>query len=412
MTIFRRYDNARDLEASHRIWKECGWLEDGKEAISDLYRSCGSAFVAEVGGEAECLVTTAPGTVRYLTEDVPFSCVTGVTTSRLVRKQGLAARLAAMAVAQAAAEGAMVSGLGMFEQGYYNQLGFGTGSYAHFLSFDPASLQVPSPKRTPRRLHVSDNERIHRARLARRRKHGSCNLIPPEITLGDIESSGHKFGLGYGEGDELTHLLWFHAENVEPGPYRVALAVYRTMEQFLELMGLIKSLGDQVHLVKMEEPPGIQLQDLIRQPFKQRRVTEKSAFASSSRAVAWWQMRLCDVPGCVAKTRLRGDETIRFNLELHDPITTYLEEIGDGSGWRGVGGDYMVTFGRESGAEPGRSDSLPTLTASVGAFTRLWLGVLPAAGLAATDRLSGPAALLEQLDASLCLPVPHIDWNY
>ena len=44
---------------------------------------------------------------------------------------------------------------------------------------------------------------------------------------------------------------------------------YQTGEQFLELMALLRSLGDQVRLVRMNEPPGIQLQDLMIQPFKQ-----------------------------------------------------------------------------------------------------------------------------------------------
>ena len=40
----------------------------------------------------------------------------------------------------------------------------------------------------------------------------------------------------------------------------------------------------------------------------------------------------------------------------------------------------------------GRDETLPTLTCSVGAFTRLWLGVRPATGLAVTCRLAGVPA--------------------
>src|ERR687887_1055244 len=119
MTI-RDYDPGRDKEAAHRIWREVGWLEKGKEEGMDLLVEAGRALVGEAQGEAECLVLTAAGTMKYLSEDLPVSCVTGVTTSRVARKQGLASRMAAKAVAQDAAKGALVSLLGAFEQGYYN----------------------------------------------------------------------------------------------------------------------------------------------------------------------------------------------------------------------------------------------------------------------------------------------------
>ena len=124
---FRDYDSNKDKEAAYRIWREAGWLkrdEKKEEAVSALIE-CDRALVAEVNGEAECLVTTAPGTIRYLDQDLSFSCITGVTTSRVARKQGLASRLTALAVAADAAEGALVAfqngeglamGLGAVEQ--------------------------------------------------------------------------------------------------------------------------------------------------------------------------------------------------------------------------------------------------------------------------------------------------------
>ena len=62
----------------------------------------------------------------------------------------------------------------------------------------------------------------------------------------------------------------------EDGPYMINWCIWRTPEQFMELMGLIHSLGDQVKVVKMDEPPGIQLQDLVRQPIKARTVSRDS----------------------------------------------------------------------------------------------------------------------------------------
>jgi hypothetical protein len=409
---FRDYDPPKDKDAVHRIWREVGWLEEGEkkaEAV-DLLVECGRALVAEVNGEAECLVTTAPGTIRYLDEELPFSAIAGVTTSRVARKQGLAGRLTARAIASDAADGALVAGLGIFEQGYYDQFGFGTGGYEHWTGFDPAQLRVDVAARVPRRITSDDWAIAHASRLARLQGHGSCNLIPPEVTRGEMLWSEKNFGLGYcdGPGGELTHHFWCWVKEAEHGPYTVGWMTFQTPEQFLELMALIRNLGDQVRLVKMREPQGIQLQDLIERPFRQRQVSEKSRFESHMHASAYWQMRICDLRGCLERTHLRGDD-VRFNLNLTDPIERFLAEDAP---WHGIAGEYVVTLGPSSSAEPGIDGALPTLTASAGAFTRLWLGVRPATGLAVTDDLSGPPELLDELDWALRLPEPKPDWDF
>ncbi len=407
---FRSYDPQKDKEAAHRIWLEIGWLEKGKEEAMDLFVECGRALVADIHGQPECLVCTAPGAMRYLDQDVPTSFLTAVTTSRIARKQGFASRLTAQAVAADAAEGALVSALGMFEQGYYNQLGFGTGGYEHWVSFDPASLTVGRKARVPRRITSDDWAPAHACRLARRRGHGSCNIAPPQITRADMLWATNGFGLGYGVGPDggLTHMLWCSVKEIEQGPYSVQWLAYQTADQFLELMALLRSLGDQVRLVRMQEPQGIQLQDILKQPFKQRQVSEKSKYESTIKAAAYWQMRICDLAGCLGRTHLWAGE-VRFNLKLSDPIEGFLEAD---SPWRGISGEYVVTLGRESSAERGSDARLPTLTASVGAFTRLWLGVRPASGLAVTDDLVGPPDLLARLDRILCLPEPKTEWDF
>ncbi len=410
---YRAYDPARDKKAAHRIWYETGWLEPGKaehEEAMDLFVAGGRALVADVHGEAECLVLTAPGYVRYLDDDLPFSCVTAVTTSRVARKQGLAKRLTAAAVAADAADGALVCGLGMFEQGYYEQLGFGTGGYEHWFAFDPARLNVAAKPRVPRRLAADDWESAHRARLVRLRRHGGCNLTPPGLTRAEMIWTKNGFGLGYadGPGAELSHYLWCAAEPAEEGPYTVNWMAYQTPDQFVELMALVKSLGDQVRLVKMREPAGIQLQDLLERPFQLHTLTEKSKYEHKISAAAYWQMRILDVPGCLERTKL-SREGVRFNLKLADPIIEHLDEDAP---WRGVAGDYVVSLGPRSAAERAVDPALPTLTASVGAFTRIWLGVRPATGLAVTDDISGPPELLEALDATLRLPDPKPDWDF
>jgi hypothetical protein len=410
---FRVYDPEKDSDAVHRIWHETGWIEAGHEPQMDLFIEAGRSWVAMIDGEAECLVNTAAGTVRYLDADLPMSCVTGVTTSRIARKQGYAARLTAKSIAADAEEGALVSALGMFEQGFYNRLGFGTGGYEHLVSFAPAALRVgdEARPRVPRRLTSDDWEMVHANRLRRHRSHGACNITSPSFTRAAMAEYKNGFGLGFTDGPDgaLSHHLWGSVPgDVESGPYRVEWMAWQTPEHLLELLGLIKNLGDQVALVRIREPAGVQLQDLLDKPFARYTVTEGSKYEARAKAIAYWQMRICDLPGCLAQTKL-GTGDARFNLRMTDPIERFLP---DDTSWRGAGGDYVVTLGAACGAERGHDAGLPTLTASVNAFTRLWLGVGPPMGLRFTDDLDGPMDLLQQLDHVLRLPDPHPDWDF
>jgi hypothetical protein len=206
----------------------------------------------------------------------------------------------------------------------------------------------------------------------------------------------------------VTHFLWYEADNLEFGPYRVPVLCYSDNQQFVELLGILRSLKEQVRLVAFREPPGIQIQDLLDRPFRNQAKTQGSQYVNRIEAFAGWQARICDVPGCLAVTRLACDP-VRFNLELSDPIEQYLDSD---TTWRGVAGDYVIVLGPDSSAEPGHADELPTLKASVGAFTRLWLGVQPPTGLAATDSLDGTGSLLQTLDTALRLPTPRWDWMF
>ena len=407
---WRDYDIERDRSAIQRIWREVGWLKPGKELGQNLFVSVGRAIVADMDGEPECLVVTAPGHVRHLNDDLPFCCVHGVTTSYIARQQGLAGRLTAQAVANGAADGALMAGLGMFDQGYYDKFGFGSGAYSHWAAFDPARLKVKVRPRAPRRLTADDYEIVHAARLARRRGHGACSFVSANMTRAGMVAHDNGFGLGYYDGATggLTHHLWMKADDVENGPYDVQWMTYQTTDQFLELLALLRGLGDQVKLVRLDEPSDIQLQDLVERPFRERTVRERSKFMPGIDAYCWWQMRMLDVPGCLAQTHL-ADETVRFNLQVTDPIARYLP---DDAPWRGVAGEYTVVLGPESSAVHGRNDALPLVKASVNAFTRLWLGVRPASGLAVTDDLAGPPELLAALDRAVRVPRPWPDWGF
>lgn len=406
---YRPYDSARDKHACWRIYREVGWIRlETEEMVDEFFSNAGKAIVAELNGEAECLVTSSLGDLRYQDEVIPFGCITGVTTSLLGRKQGLAGGLTAAAVAECVADGAAVCGLGMFEQGYYDRLGFGTGSYEVWASLPAADLKVDVTPRVPRRLTLEDFEAVHAARLNRRRAHGSVSLTPSHFTRGRMYH-GNAFGFGYADEPDggLSHLLWCHTDSTSHGPYYVKYLIYRTREQFLELMALLKSFGNQVHIIRMHEPAEVQLQDLVRQPFRLGSMTHGSKHEMNLEAMGWWQMRICDLPACLARTRLCG-EPVRFNLQLSDPIADHLP--GD-QPWRGVAGEYVVTLGPESAAEPGHEAGLPTMQATVNAFTRLWLGVRPATGLATTDKLQAPEELLERLNRLIRLPVPLPDWD-
>ena len=385
-------------------------MDKDQEPGVDALVEAGSAMVAELAGEPECLVTRAPGEIRYLDRDLPFACLTGVTTSRIARKQGLAARLTARSIAEAAAGGALVAGLGMFEQGFYNRLGFGTGGYEHRLAVDPSQLVLSVQHRVPRRLGLDDVHEVHSLRLRRLRAHGSCNLFPVGTTQADMLLYRNVAGLGYHDGPQgaISHCLWFSAKELQHGPFEVGALIYQTWDQLLELLALIRSFGDQIRLVRLREPAGLQLQDLLERPFCRQAVSEHSDFEAGIRADAYWQMRICDLPACLAMTVLPTPE-LRFNLVLTDPIGRYLDQDAP---WHGVSGAYRVVLGPRSSAEPGADEDLPTLKGSVGAFTRMWLGVLPATGLSVTDDLSGPTDLLAALDAALRLPRPSPDWDF
>ncbi len=407
MPISRPYDPDRDRDHALRIWREVGWIAADKQSHTeafDLHVSEGGARVVEQDGAAEAMVCTGPGAVCVDGTDLPASFVTSVTVSRVARRKGYATRATAEAIAQDADAGAALSVLGIFDQGFYDRLGYGTGRGQLFQRIDPANLKVPVPKRTPVRLSVDDFEEVHAARVGRLRGHGGCNLHPPSTTRCEMLWSESPYGIGFRDDDGvLTHHLWLQAEN-ESGPWKVEWYAYRTADQLIELLGLLKGLSDQVRSVRIPQPPLVQLQDLLDRPFRNGGVRRGGEHGPDTRWLAWWQMRINDLPRCVGALSLPGALT-EFDLVLDDP----LAELVDGAG---VGGRWTVRLGPESAAERGHRGGLPVLEASVGAFTRLWLGVLPATTLAVSDRLAGPKGLLQRLDRVVRLPEPCADWPF
>lgn len=408
--LIRPYDAERDRAAAVRVWREAGWLPEGKDAAHvHRFMTTGRTFVAELDGAAEAFAASAPGDLQYLDERLRMAAVSAVLTGRPARRQGLAGRVTARLVAAEAAAGAHVSVLGMFEHGFYNRLGFGSGGYEFLASFDPADLRVDGRARPPKRLTADDWAAMHDALCNRRRGHGSCNLHAAAHTHGELGLTPGGFGLGYADGPDgaLTHFIWGMAEG-ENGPYTVKMLAYRTDAQLRELLALLHGLGDQVHLVRMREPRPFRLQDRLKHPVRDMLTTRTSEFRRGTEALAYWQIRICDLETCLARTRLPRPE-VRFNLDLTDPITRFLP---DDAPWRGIGGRYVVTLGPASRAAPGIEAGLPTLRASVGAFSRLWLGAVPASGLTLGGDFAAPPELVAALDDTLCLPRPSPDWDF
>jgi hypothetical protein len=414
---YRAYDLDRDFDAVVRIFREIGWLKDEEAATAVVRRecACGTGLLAMLRGEPECLAMTHDGVFRHGEADLPLCIVSAVATSRIARQQGLAGRLTAEAIAQDHIEnGSLVAALGIFDQGFYDRIGFGTGTYDNVISFDPASLLVNEVAAGPPvRLGADDTERIHRARTTHAQGHGS--IVPRATDYTHSQMNPPKgFGLGYEDPatGELMHHFWAFADDLDNGPYRIAWLCFRTPTQFRELMNLVRGLGDQVKLVRMIEPPGVQMQDLLQRPIRGRAITRRGPFENRCSAIAWWQARILDLPGCLERTRLPATEEATFRLALEDPIEAHLS-ADTRARWAGVGGDWIVTLGAECHAEKNSTHAdLPTIRTSVGTFTRLWLGVKPPTGLALTCAdLDAPPELLERLDRILLLPEPHPAWD-
>lgn len=397
MTI-RAYQES-DLPHIQRMWKEIGWATSPEEqAALEGFVQDADVAVGTINGEAEALASIHDGIIRYLETDLSLACVTAVTTSMIGRKQGFATETTARVVANALERGVHVAALGMFEQGFYNRLGFGTSAYTNQMVFDPSSLQVSAPYRTPTRLDAGDWEEVHAAHLRRKRSHGGVAINPATYMRAEMATDADGAGWGYYEAGRLTHFVWA-AKKDYSGPLVVNLMSYEQPAQILELLALLREFGDQIRSVKIVEPPEIQLHDLLLHPIRQRIQTAKSPHEARHQTLAWWQMRILDLEHVVAQRSWAGDQ-FSFNLDLTDPLSAY----GNGTGLDGL---YRVTVGKQSLIETGIDPQLPTLTASIGAFSRLWFGVHPASSLALTDQLHGPDSLLGQLDEAFLLPNPH-----
>ena len=404
----RPFDYDKDLDAVKRIWREVGWTTSATETGIDDFFAVGETIVATMDGVPECSVHILDGTMRVQETDLPLCAVMAVTTSRIARSAGFAKKLTALQLARGAEQGAALAALGMFDQGFYDQLGFGTGSYAHRFTIDPSSLDVPHRVPAPVRLTKDDYADMHAAMAGRHKVHGSVVLHQPRLIRGELGFDEDGFGLGYRADDgRLSHFVWLTGSG-ERGPYEVRWLGYENGAQLIELLGLMKSFADQIYSLRMVEPPEIQLQSLLRRPFRTLGATAKGNHANQHESMAYWQARIMDLPACVAGLHLPGVD-LDFSVRVSDPVDGVLP---DDVSWRGIGGEYVVHLGETSHAQRGRDDQLPELQCSVNALTRLLLGIRPASSLALTDDFAGPADLLVELDDSIRLPDAIPGWDF
>ena len=406
--VIRPYDDERDLDGVLRVWRDVGWLnDDDRRGVLGAFLAGGHAEVAPIDDDIECMVHWSPGTIDHTGTPLDLCAVTAVTTSITGRKQGFASTMTSNALRQGAEAGYAVAALGMFEQGFYDRLGFATGSYDVVYRFDPSNLRVDVPYRRPVRVTPDMWEDVHGALTRRLGHHGAVMLTPPRLVEGELGFLEQPFGLGYrDDSGALTHFVTGSMKG-EHGPLHVEFFSYQDTDQLLELLRLLRELADQVRTVRMVEPPHVQMQSLLSEPFRDRMRTRSSEHEGGALAIAWWQLRILDVERCVAALDGAGDP-LTFNLVLTDPLTERL----DSSGWSGIAGDYTVTVDRPSVATPGHAAGAPVLRATVGAFSRLWFGVASATSLAATSDLDGPRELIDGLDRALRLPTPHTGWMF
>ena len=403
-----------DRAAIAKIWREVGWIEDEKEGehlvhfLEDAY-----GYVAEMRGEAEVSVAAHSGFTRYLERDLSMWGITGVTVSRIARKQGLARALTARTLADGAERGHAVAMLGMFDQGFYDQLGFGTCGYEHRLAFDPSSLVVDGPCAPPFRVSADDYAAAHAAILTMERSHGFSWFPTSGHLRAEMLWTPKGFGLGYynAEGDALTHYVWGRLKG-EHGPFLIYWYAYQNDAQLIELLRLIRALGDQVHLVVMKEPVGVQLQDFLRAPFRERSKTHDSSFEANHTSSAYQQVRILDLEAATAACT--GPTDLRIRLELVDPIEAHVPRDAR---WRGLGGSWVVRLGTSgSSAERCAPDTdtgdMPTVSTSVGGWSRLWFGGTTARALAMQGRLATDRETVERLDGYFNLPAPHPVWDF
>ncbi len=405
------YDKEKHLEKCISIWMDAGWLMNGQEKLANLWFDSADALVGKHVNDVVALGLAHSGTFHHAahSQNISFCAISAITVAFQGRKLGFAGTLTAELLARGAERGEAFAGLGMFEQGFYDRLGFANFPYTRIAEFRPSELMLSgSFSSDPVRLGKENWQDIHQNRINRLRYHGSVNL-PPVITRADMEINKKTFAIGFrNKNGEMTHHYVVRSVKGEHGPMRVIWMAFQTPDQFKDILLSIKSFGDQIDIVSLQEPPGIQFQSLLRKPISSSRQSTGSVERKvGTRTGCWSQGRILDVEKCVNGMKCTGEEC-SFNLILTDPVEKYLDSSFE---WRGCGGEYTIRFSNRSNAELGITEGLPVMQCSVNTFSKLWTGTAKASMLPYTDKITAPSSLLEKLDKTLNLPEPSFDWD-
>jgi predicted acetyltransferase len=406
---YRKFDFKKDKDAVYTILNEVGWVHDKKkDKYLNKFLPKANTIVMDIYEQAEVFATSSKGSIRYQEETLKLCAITGVSASLLARKQGYAGNLTATRLALDAEKGAEVGALCIFDQGYYNKLGFSNGNCENLVSFTPSTLKIDRKVKTPVRITEKDYKQIHENRVNRLPNHCAVTL-PEYATQAELGDKNKNMGFGYfDDKGNLTHHIWLHGKGKEQGPLWVQWLAYENLDQLMDLLALLKSFEEQIMMIRMVEPAFIQMQDFIEKPYHIKAMTRKAENQNYIYTTAFWQLRILNLQKCLKKTHLNCED-FSFNLQLTDPIGKYVAEDVK---WKGITGDYVIKLGKDSSAKKGKQPNLPTLKASVGAFTRMWFGIMPASSLVYSDGIDASEKLLMKLDRAFLLPDAHVDWGF
>ena len=244
------------------------------------------------------------------------------------------------------------------------------------------------------------------------RGHGSVSFDAEELPSAELmwdPEGANAFFLGFRDGPQgqLSHHLLARAKG-ESGPYTVHWMSCETGAQLIELMSVLKSLGDQVRQVRMVEPPQLQIQDLIEHPFRLQKLSSGGDMDQRFQTFAESQIRILHLDVCL--TAVSSPVEMELNMVVQDPVADHL----DGEGWRGIGGKYRLRLGSRCEVATAAIDSaVPTLRVGAGALSRMWIGSRAASSLALTDRIDASPDVLAALDEAFRPPAaPNYDWMF
>ena len=100
------------------------------------------------------------------------------------------------------------------------------------------SLRIKHRPAAPYRIEKDHWQAAHANRLIRMQSHGSAAFFPPETSRSVMVEDKNAFGLGYFDGDTITHHMWLVPRG-ERGPYRVSWMAYQNTDQLLELLAIL-----------------------------------------------------------------------------------------------------------------------------------------------------------------------------